>query len=55
MTRTRAMSKSDRAALADALRHMRGAGIRQTDLAQVAGAKARLAYDKIAVRKAVRS
>jgi hypothetical protein len=39
MTRVRPMSKSDRAALADALRHMKGSGVRHSDLARLAGSK----------------
>jgi hypothetical protein len=39
MTRARPMSKSERAALADALRHMKGSGVRHGDLARLAGSK----------------
>lgn len=46
MSRARAMSKSDRAALVDALRHMRGSGVRHVDLKRVAGTKVRKLYAK---------
>lgn len=44
MSRGRIMSKAERAALADALRHMRQGGVRHAELSQVAGSKVRLAY-----------
>ena len=39
MTRARPMTRADRAVLADALRHMRGAGVKHADLVRLAGGK----------------
>ncbi len=50
MTRVRPMSKTERAALADALRHMRVAGVRHVDLVRIAGAKVRLVSEPVARR-----
>lgn len=46
MTRARPMSKPERAAMTDALRHMRRSGVRFVDLKHAAGTKVRELYAK---------
>ena len=46
MSRARPMSPAERAAMADALRHMRKARIPNADLARIAGGRMRAAYPR---------
>lgn len=54
MTRVRSMSKAERAAMVDALRHMRSTGARHAELVRVAGTKVRSIYGSSRAAKATR-